>query len=66
MSNVRRMTWMVLWLVGLVVALVTGTLSIYAVLSVLYVGSRAYARLKTLRERVVSELGSGTEGEGEE
>ncbi len=64
MNNVRRMTWLVLWLVGLLVSLVTGTLSLYAVLTVLYVASRAYGRLKTLRERVASELGSGDEGEG--
>ncbi len=63
MSNVRLMTWLVLWLVGLLVALVTGTLSIYAVLTVLYVGSRAYGRLKALRDRVASELGPGDDRE---
>ncbi len=63
MSNVRRMTWLVLWLVGLLVALATGTLSIYAVLTVLYVGSRAYGRLKALRDRVASELGPGDDRE---
>ena len=61
MPNLRLMTWLVLWLVGLVVALMTGTLSLYAVLTVLYVGSRLASRIKSLSERPSSEIGTGDE-----
>jgi len=47
------------WLVGLLVALMAGMLSLYLVLSVLYAGSRVFARLRSGAEAGRRFLGSG-------
>lgn len=49
-----------LWLTGLLVALLTGMLSAYLLVSVVVVGSRAFARLRSAGEaRKAERLGSG-------
>ncbi len=44
------MVWLVAWLGGLVLALLTGNLSLYLILSALYFGSRGLARLRAERD----------------
>ncbi len=53
------MTILILWMVGLVVALMTGNMSVYLILSALYFGSRAVARRKALQEGKGSQINSG-------
>ena len=48
-----------LWAAGLLVAMMTGMLSVYAVLSALYAGSRIYAQFRKVKERRVDALGPG-------
>lgn len=49
-----------LWLVGLLVALTTGMLSAYLLVTVVVVGSKAYARLRKVGdERETEKLGPG-------
>ncbi|MDX1647261.1 MAG: hypothetical protein R3304_08955 [Longimicrobiales bacterium] len=44
----RALFWATLWLVGLFVSLMTGMLSGYLVASVVFVGGKAYRRLRSL------------------
>ena len=48
-----------LWGAGLLVAMMTGTLSVFAILSTLYIGSRIYAQLHKIKQRRVDALGPG-------
>ena len=59
MGDLRSMTFLILWVVGLVVALMTGNMSMYLILSALYFGSRAVARRKALQEVKGSQIDSG-------
>ena len=58
-SDFRSMTWLVLWMAGLVIALLTGNLSLYLILSALYFGSRGLARLRAHGSESPPELGPG-------
>ena len=58
-GDLRSMTILILWMVGLVVALMTGNMSVYLILSALYFGSRAVARRKALQEGKGSQINSG-------
>lgn len=42
---------MTLWAVGLLVSMMTGTLSAYVVLTVVYIGSRTYAQIRRTKAR---------------
>jgi len=53
------MTFLILWVVGLVVMLMTGNMSMYLILSALYFGYRAVARKKALQEAKGSQIDSG-------
>ena len=59
MGDLRSMTFLVLWVIGLVVALMTGNMSMYLIISALYFGSRAEARRKALQEAEESQIDSG-------
>ena len=59
MGDLRSMTFLILWVVGLVVMLMTGNMSMYLILSALYFGSRAVARKKALQEAKGSQIDSG-------
>ena len=50
MRDFRTMAWTALWMAGLVVALLTGNLSLYLILSALYFGSRWVSRRRALHE----------------
>ena len=49
--NLRPLTKLVLWAAGLVVALLTGNLSVYMILTLLFVGVGAIGRIRALRHR---------------
>lgn len=56
----RPLLGLTLWATGLLIALMTGSVSAYVVLTGLYAGSRAYA---ALRSRSHPLLGPGGEGD---
>lgn len=60
--RVRALTRLTLWLVGLLVALMTGTLSAYAVLTVLYVASTTLSRLRARAASGRLAVGRGDRG----
>jgi hypothetical protein len=51
-----------LWLAGLLVALMAGMLSAYLLVTAMYVGSRAYARLRAPAGGSTRNLGPGGRG----
>ena len=59
MGDLRSITFLILWVVGLVVMLMTGNMSMYLILSALYFGYRAVARRKALQEAKGSQIDSG-------
>ena len=50
---------LVLWLAGVVIALMTGNLSVYVLLTIVFLAPKAFSRVKEIRGRSRSELDAG-------